>query len=179
AYNLETKCGLSHYLTLYQKQRAKLLKWHSRLATDHPESVATTWLLSFKRVEQANKAAGELLKISSFLHADDILEEIFTEGAPELGPILHPIAADAMALDEAIGELLRYSLVKRDTDKQTISIHRLVQMVIKDDMKRKVQRMWAERVVKAITHGSVIFRAVEEIASQADHKWPVKRLTSL
>ena len=149
AYIEETRCSLSRYLDLYEIQRAKLLQRRG-YSSDHPESVTTTFSLSFEKVQQANPAAVELLRFCAFLHSDDIPEEIFTEGAPELGPVLQPVAADPMRLDETIAELLRYSLVHRDSDAKALSIHRLVQAVLRDGMGEDVQRQWAERAVKAV-----------------------------
>lgn len=105
AYIEETQCGLSQYLDLYHKRRAELLKRRGGFATGHPESVTTTFSLSFEKVGQANFAAVELLHLCAFLHPDDIPEEIITEGAPELGPVLQPVAVDQIKLDEAIREL--------------------------------------------------------------------------
>ena len=42
------------------------------MARDYPESVATTWLLSFQRVEAANPLAVELLQLCTFLAPDAI-----------------------------------------------------------------------------------------------------------
>jgi tetratricopeptide (TPR) repeat protein len=149
AYILETKCGLSSYLDRHEKRRAELLNRRGRHFSGHPESVTTTFSLSLEKVQQANPAAAELLWLCAFLHPDDISEEIITEGAPELDPVLHHVA-DPIKLDEAIGELLKYSLILRDANSKMISIHRLVQAVLKDRMDKDRQQQWAERVVRAI-----------------------------
>ncbi len=70
---------MQEYLTLYRAQGAQLLKDRGGLVTDHPEPVATTWLLSFQKVEKANKAAAELLSFCAFLAPDAIPEELFGE----------------------------------------------------------------------------------------------------
>src|SRR5205807_1677618 len=72
AYIEETGCGLSHYLDLYQMQRQALLGRRSKQPVEHPQPVATTWSLSFERIEQANPAATELLRCCAFLHPDAI-----------------------------------------------------------------------------------------------------------
>jgi tetratricopeptide (TPR) repeat protein len=150
SYIEETACGLKGYWQLYQKQGAQLLKERGALVTDHPDPVATTWSLSFKNVEQANPAAAELLRFCVFLAPDAIPEELFTESAAELGPILEPVASDLSSLNAAIRELLKYSLVHRDPEINALSIHRLVQEVLKDQMDEGTQRLWAERAVRAI-----------------------------
>ena len=151
AYIEETECGLQGYLRLYRAQGVQLLKEHGEFPPDHPDPVATTWSLSFKNVEQANPAAAELLRFCAFLAPDAIPEELFTESAAELGPILEPVASDLSSLNAAIRELLKYSLVHRDPETNTLSIHRLVQEVLKDQMDEETQRLWAERAVRAVS----------------------------
>ncbi len=152
AYIEEKKPGLPRYLEQYRQRRADLLKLRGRFATDHPESVITTFSLSFERVERANPASAELLRFCAFLHPDEIPEDLITEDAPELGPLLGNVAIDWLLLDDSIGELLKYSLVSRNPETRTLSIHRLVQDTVKGVMDKETQRTWAERTVRAVNH---------------------------
>ena len=152
AYIEETACGLSGYLDLYQTHRTKLLERRGGTASDHPESVATTWAISFEKIEGANPAAAELLRFCAFLHPDEISEELFTEGALGLASTLQLLAADRFELNAAIEEILKYSLLRRDPSAKTLNIHRLVQAVLKDEMEDGVQRWWAECVVRTVNH---------------------------
>src|SRR5256714_4351786 len=136
AYLEETSESLSTYLTLYQQQRGELLKRRGGLVPHHPDSVATTWSLAFKNVERANPAAIELVRLCAFLAPDAIPEELISAGASDLGPVLQPVAADRLTLNAALAELL--------------TIHRLVQAVIKDEMNEQTQRQWTERAVRAV-----------------------------
>jgi tetratricopeptide (TPR) repeat protein len=56
---------------------------------------------------------------------------VFSEGAPELGPVLGPVASDALALNSSISETIKYSLLRRDPNANTLEIHRSVQAVLK------------------------------------------------
>ena len=152
AYIEETACGLSGYLDLYQTHRTKLLERRGGMASDHPESVATTWAISFEKIEGASPAAAELLRFCAFLHPDEISEELFTEGALEPASTLQLLAADLFELNAAIEEILKYSLLRRDPSAKTLNIHRLVQAVLKDEMEDRVQRWWAECVVRTVNH---------------------------
>src|SRR5207253_5227285 len=109
-------CGLTGYLGLYRQQRVKLLKQRGGLVANHPAPVATTWSLSFQKVEQASPAAADLLRLCAFLAPEAIPEELITEGAPDLGPVLQAMAADPIEFDSAVRELLTYSLISRDPD---------------------------------------------------------------
>lgn len=151
AYIEETACGLAGYLERYQKRYAEFLHWRGKIATDYPETVETTWSLSFEKVQKAYPVASDLLRACTFLQPDAIPEEFIVEGASELGPILEIVANDSVVLDSAISELRRYSLLKRDPEANLLVIHRLVQEVLRDGMKQDTQRLWAERTVRAIS----------------------------
>jgi hypothetical protein len=148
AYIEETGCRLQDYQQIYQQRRTKLLKERRGLVDDHPEPVATTWALSFAKVEEKNVAAAELLRFCAFLAPEDIAVEMIAQGASHLGPILEPVASDPYELDQAIEVLRAYSLVQRDP---TLSIHRLVQAVLRDAMGDEETKMWAERAVLAVS----------------------------
>jgi hypothetical protein len=52
-----------------------------------------------------------------------------------------------------MGEASRFSLMSRNPDTQTLSIHRLVQTVVRAELDADSQRAWAERVVNGVTDG--------------------------
>ncbi len=149
AYIEETGCSLFRYLNLYQRHSAKLLKRRGT-SSEYPQSVATTWSLSFQKVEKDNPVAAEMLRLCAFLHPDAIPEELFTEGRDDLGPVLSTIVDNPIALDAAIEVLRRYSLVKRNAETNTLTIHRLVQIVLRDAMSIEQQRQWAERTIHLV-----------------------------
>ena len=94
----------------------------------------TTWVLSFEKIEKAKPAAAELLRFCAFLDPDMIPEELFREGARELGPRLKTLGSNALALNDAISEILKYSLLRRNSNTNSLEIHRLVQIVLKQGM---------------------------------------------
>ncbi len=148
AYIQETRCGIAKYYEHYQSEGKRLRNTRGRFLTGTQATVATTWSLSFQAVEQASPVAAELLRALAFLAPGTIPEEIISEGASRLGDTLGKMSS--LDFDEAIGVLLRYSLVQRNERTQFLIIHQLVQKVLKDDMSDGEQRIWAERVVRAI-----------------------------
>lgn len=150
AYIEESGCSLYDYKERYRQQQHTLLEMRGSITSEHPESVATTWLLSFQKLEQSNPAAAKLLRLCAFLHPDAILEEIITSGAAELGPLLAPVAADSVALDGAIASLRTFSLLQRNAETHTFSMHRLVQAVLKESMDDTMRQCWAERAIRAV-----------------------------
>ena len=150
AYIEETGCSLSNYLCRYQAGRMKLLDMRGGFDFDHPASVTTTFASSFEKIEKISPAAVELLRFCAFLHPDAIPEELIINGAAELGPTLQPLATDPILLDEVLGLLRKFSLVRRNSGTNMLSVHRLVQAVLQDSMSEQTQRIWVERTVRAI-----------------------------
>ena len=162
AYIEKTACGLSGFLELYKERRGELLRRRGGIASGHPEPVTTTLALSFAKIEQANPAATELLRFFAFLHPDAIFDELIHKGASQLGPLLKAEASEILTLNDMIGELNNYSLVRRSTA-SILSIHRLVQAVIRDNLSKEAQSDWAERTVRAVNQA---FPKVEFITWQ-------------
>jgi tetratricopeptide (TPR) repeat protein len=162
AYIEKSACGLSGFLELYKERRGELLRRRGGIASGHPEPVTTTLALSFAKIEQANLAAAELLRFFAFLHPDAIFDELIRKGASQLGPLLEAEAAEILTLNDMIGELNNYSLVRRSTA-SILSIHRLVQAVIRDNLRKEAQSDWAERTVRAVNQA---FPKVEFITWQ-------------
>ena len=108
--------------------------------------------LSFEKMEHTNAVAADVLRLCSFLQPDGISEHLLLQGASDPDAPLHTIAANPLVLYEAIGELRKYSFIRRNTETKTLSIHRLVQMFLKDTMTREEQRLWAERAVRVVNY---------------------------
>lgn len=72
---------------------------------------------------------------------------------PPLPEDLVALAASKMKLDKAIAALRRYSLLARDGD--TVSLHRLVQTVARDQMPKETLAIWLEVAINSI---KIVFR---------------------
>jgi len=148
-YIQETDCGLAGYRELLNEKLPELLAERGDLDFEH-ESVAKTVIKSMQELATRNPAAADLVTATAFLAPEAIPEEIFTEGASEFGDQLKGAAADKLAWNQAIAVTLKFSLLDRDADKKTFSVHRTVQTVICWTMKREERRAWAEQVVRAM-----------------------------
>ena len=82
------------------------------LQIDHPHSYREWNIRSLSRC--CLGWATELVRFCAFLHPDGIQEELFNKGAPELEAVLGPVGSDSFALNNAILEILKYSLLRRD-----------------------------------------------------------------
>ncbi len=150
AYLEETACGLQRYLDLYKSHRAKLLHHRGGWVLDHPDSVATTWSLSFTSIEQRSSVAADILRVCALLHPDAIPEELFLQGAAHLGLTLAAIETDPLGFNSALAVIQNYSLLRRSSHEQTLSIHRVVQAVLADGMSDLERNLWTERAIAAL-----------------------------
>ncbi len=147
AFIEEAPSSLAEYLDFYQSERSKLLAERGGLG-DHP-SVSVTFSLAFKKVTEASAAAADLVRVCAFLAPDAIPEEIFREGAVELGENLSKVETP-VDFAQVLKEAGRHSLIERNPSSKTLDIHRLVQAVVRDGMEKAEQRQWAERAVRAV-----------------------------
>ena len=155
AYIEEMGESLEAYLHLYRRRRADLLNYRGQAAANHPASVSTTFSLAFAQVEQLHPPAADLLRLCAFLHPAAIpevllLDETRSDESPELSGLL-PGIADRAELNVALSVLLMFSLVRRNPAAHTLSVHRLVQAVIKGAMTEQEQRMWTERALALVS----------------------------
>ncbi|GHO85916.1 DUF7779 domain-containing protein [Dictyobacter formicarum] len=152
SYLEETGCGLASYLKLFQEHRADVLQEFDSVASNYQFSVATTWKLSFDRIQQTQPTSSQILYLCAFLNPDRIYEEFVQQSIAYFNPELAPLEENPLLLHRAIGELRKYSLIRTQPDSGALSIHRLVQAVIQDSMDEETQRMYAQRTVSAVNH---------------------------
>ncbi len=152
AYIHEKFSSFNDYLISYHNEGLKLLE--KSKSDKYKKTVATTWSLNFEQIEQNSKDATDLLYVSAFLSPYSIPLELIARGANQLGPVLSTSLADVVrnpvVFDDVLDPLTKYSLINRDPNSRSYSIHRMVQAVLKERMDNDTQLMWAERTVKAV-----------------------------
>jgi len=147
AYIEATEETLAGYLELFRARRQEL--WpDEKPPAGYPDTVATTWLISFAEAEQQSAAAADLLRLCAFLAPDDIPLQMLRDGAEHLPEPLAAAVADKLALNKAIAALRRYSLIEKKDD--NLSVHRLVQAVTRDRLAQDEQMKWAEAAVRMV-----------------------------
>ncbi|KAJ6484623.1 hypothetical protein C8R45DRAFT_1075104 [Mycena sanguinolenta] len=137
AFILESQ-NLQTYLDLFLKNRTELLKkGSSQRHDDYAWAVYTTWEMSFNKL---SPIAVMFLQLCSFIHWDDISEDIFSRAA---NPVmrLSETATSRKFLSHFIGvtgkweslsflkvtnEIKAYSLLNFNPERKTFSIHPLV-----------------------------------------------------
>ncbi len=154
AYIERVDIDVSDYLEYYNdsRWRPKLLEKRGEPTMHHPASVATTWNRAFAKIRQINPDAYSLLLLCSFLHHEAIPEEVLTRGITAL-PILQTLARNPLLRDAAFAELRKYSLLVKENRTKTFSMHRLVQVVLRDSLSEAEQRQWAELAIIIVYSG--------------------------
>jgi tetratricopeptide (TPR) repeat protein len=147
AYMEETGTAIASYLKTFSARQTALLA-KAKPPEDYPATVATTWEISFRAVEKESEAAGQLMDLCAFLAPDDIGREMLRSGVKYLPEPLVAAVADDLLWDEAVAALRRYSLV--EVQDGALSVHRLVQAVVRDRLDEEERKKWAEVGVKAV-----------------------------
>ena len=139
--------AIASYLDLFRKRHTELLKL-GKPSTDYPDTVATTWELSFQEVEASCPAAAELLDLCAFLAPDNIPISLLKDGAESLPKALKAAIGDDLAFDGMKAALIRYSLI--DVDDDSLSVHRLVQAVALDRLSNARRKTLAASAAKLV-----------------------------
>jgi len=145
------------YLSLYRKESLRLLEKNKPQVGGYKQTVATTWNISFDEVAKAEPAAADLLTLCAFLAPENIPDEIVvTAASGEIESIqaffgnLEDAEVNLARYNELLEPLMNYSLVAKDEEKATFSLHRLVQAVRKDSLSAPELLQWAETSVKTV-----------------------------
>jgi tetratricopeptide (TPR) repeat protein len=142
--------SFSRYLESF-RQRGLHLFGVSKTPVGNHDSLTVTWSLNFEAVNSASPASADLLNALAFLAPDAIPEELFLEGGAEISPAIGEVlkAEGPLAVGTLAATLLRYSLIERDPEGQTLRVHRLVQEVVKGSLGEKAPNV-RQAVVKAL-----------------------------
>ena len=147
AYIEATGITLTDYQELFRSRRRELWEDESP-PPDYLDTVATTWSLAMEEVSKKSPAAADLLNICAFLAPDEISPGMLGEGAEFIPEPLASTAADRLAMNRVISVLRRYSLI--DASGESISVHRLVQAVVRDRMSESDAKKWVETAVRLL-----------------------------
>jgi len=139
AYVEATGVGLGCYAERFQARHNDLWKGQT-LPDQYSATVATTWLVDVEALRRESPDSVPLLELFSFLAPDDIPVALLRKGAAALPRRLRATFSDDIARDHAMAGLRQYSLISGDSD--SASIHRLLQLVVRDQLKTQRRQSW-------------------------------------
>jgi len=150
AYIEKAGLSLSEYVTRFEEHESELLQ-NAQPSDDYEYPVGKCFDLSIEQLEGESDAAVQLLNLCAFVAPDDIPLEVIRDGTEFVPEPLASVVTDGMSLDGPIAALLRYSLVERDADKDALSVHRLVQAVVRDRLSEEGKKTWAAAAVRIVS----------------------------
>jgi cellulose biosynthesis protein BcsQ len=119
--------------------------------SDYPEPVAATWRVSFSRLREQSPAAARLLELCAFFAPEPISQQLLY--SDEMIRALVPLddrLKERIVLGQLIRQITRYALAKLDQGSNSVQVHRLVQAVIRDELRTEAERIEAMHAVHRI-----------------------------
>ncbi|MFF2040132.1 FxSxx-COOH system tetratricopeptide repeat protein [Kitasatospora sp. NPDC058170] len=131
----ETSMPVSTYLELLDDALTEMLERTRLRPAEYPHSAAATWRISVEELRGVNAPAAQILEICAFFGPDAIPMRLLYSRAVTHALRLPPRAPrDKLAIGEFLRAINRYGLARTDQGSETITVHRLVQAVLRDQV---------------------------------------------
>lgn len=114
------------------------------IAPEYPTSMTAAWQISVHKLDQQSPAALKLLRCCAFFGPEPIPTKVFELGAQETMTGVGAVISDPIDLSSALSTLGSYALVKKDGP--YISVHRLVQGLLRADLDPEEQNSYRQDV---------------------------------
>jgi tetratricopeptide (TPR) repeat protein len=165
AWRAETGMPVSEYLRLFDEKVSEIFE--SATSPDYEVSVAAAWNVSFDALRQRNLAAHQMLQICAFFSPEPISRDLFTGvRGVSISPEVDETLRDPIRLARAIRDINRYGLAKIDHRNNTIQLHRLVQLVLRN-------RMTNPKLQAQMQHGAhQLLTNLDPNDPDASRNWP-------
>ncbi|KAB8072454.1 violaceus kinesin [Aspergillus leporis] len=145
AYINENDIMLSDYLSLLEEKEGSTMEMLSEEFEDDgryaeiQNPVATTWLISFRQIQQLDELAADYLSFMGCINPRDIPQSIL------------PPAPSSKKRVEALGLLRAYSFISAQVRDGSFSVHRLVHLATRNwMMKAKTFNIWVGRAAQRL-----------------------------
>jgi tetratricopeptide (TPR) repeat protein len=151
AFMAETGTTASDYLDQFNRHTRETLSVVES-PDDYQTDVAATWAISLEQLEKRSAAALRLYEICSVLASEIPMELITGDAMADILSELDPSLGMSFKRRTLTRELQRLALVRLDNHRDSIHVHRVVQLVVRDSMDPEVlaaARRDAHRVLAA------------------------------
>lgn len=169
AYMKSRGKSILQYMELFRMYKIRLFA-KSDKPLSYNDTVATTWQISFENINNTFPASLDILNFLAFLYPTDIPLELIKKSVSFLSNEYKKLLLDPLELDEAIRILYKYSLISITND--TISIHRLVQSVIKGNLSEEDRKKWIDISFKTLNKEFVFDREISSEIYQVSKIFP-------
>ncbi len=147
AYIEESGTTLEKYLELFESHGESFLNEIVE-GGSYRKSVAEAFKLSLEKTIEQNPTTGELIHLCAFLDPDSIPEIIFKKGKEHLSESFNKALGNDIKWNQTVTDACRYSLLRKNENGESLSMHRLVQQVIRDNLNNPKE--WAEIAVNVL-----------------------------
>jgi tetratricopeptide (TPR) repeat protein len=149
AYIGKEKITIEEYLTRYKEaeQGKQLRQTQGELSR---ENISSFYTLNLEQVAFRDPEAAELIRVCAFLAPEAIPKKIFTENPHIWEGRLATRLQKTLGFDKLCQEATRYSLVQWEPEKQLLSIHSVVQQVIRDQLNEEEQKSYIRKVIEGV-----------------------------
>lgn len=164
AWRAMTGMPVQEYLRLFDESVAEILD--TTAPTDYEVSVAAAWNVSFDELKSRNPAAHQILHICAYFSPEPISRDLFTGvSRVSISPELDEALRDPIKLARAIRDINRYGLAKIDHGQNTLQLHRLVQLVLRN-------RAMAPQIQAQMRHGAhQLLASLDPNDPESDRTW--------
>jgi tetratricopeptide (TPR) repeat protein len=149
AYMEETTTIPAEYLEMLRDRTEELFALGR--PTGSEQTIATTWAVALDRLRAETPAAEDLVCMCAFLAPDDLPRSLLAEHPEVLPERLASAVGDPLRFAQVLGALRRYSLVT--VTPEAVSVHRLVQAVIRNGLDTEPAQTWAAAAVALVEAG--------------------------
>ncbi|HKN55414.1 MAG TPA: FxSxx-COOH system tetratricopeptide repeat protein, partial [Amycolatopsis sp.] len=134
AWLAETGMPASEYLRLFDEKFSEIHTEESK-PSDYDATIAAAWDVSFSALSTRNAAAHQLLQVCAFFAPEPISRSLFSGvRGVSVSPELDRALRDPIQLGRAMRDINRYGLAKIDHRSDTIILHRLIQLALRNRM---------------------------------------------
>ncbi|KAL1992613.1 hypothetical protein VTN49DRAFT_4645 [Thermomyces lanuginosus] len=144
AYMATKQISTTKYLELCQSKDEYMVELLSRDFEDHhryreaQDPIATTWLISFRQINDHDQLAADYLKFMCFLSEKAIPRSLLPQ-------------VSALEAEDAIGTLKAYAYITEREKSDTYDIHRLVRLAMLNWLKKQGElEAWAAKVIRRL-----------------------------
>ena len=132
SWQAATGMPVADYLDLFDEHHRVLLA--EGKPTSYPSTIAALVKLAFQRLQNDFPAVAQLLEMFAVLGAEPISIDLLRWGkAADIPAPLGPALKDSIALGRIVRDLRKFGLASVDT-KNRIQVHRLFQLVLRDEL---------------------------------------------
>ncbi len=128
----ETGMSVREYLGVLSENASQLLA--EGKSPEYPVSMSAAWQISVSRLNDSQPDALEVLRCCAFFGPEPIPRDVFRRGIQPTGSALGAILADPIRLTRIIRALGRFALANVDPAARTITVHRLIQALVREDI---------------------------------------------